>query len=325
MEEAEEYKIIISEAEDGLRLDKAFSLHIDDISRSKIQKLIDDGFVEPKQSSSYKVSKGEEFTLTIVADEGSVVEVKAENIPLNIVYEDDYLLVINKSADMVVHLGAGNSSGTLVNALLYHCGDNLSKVGGEERLGIVHRLDKETSGLMVVAKTDEVHKALSADLAERKVKRTYNAVVWGVIPDSGIVDVNIGRSETNRQKMAVTEEGGKEAVTEYRRIENYGLIASLAECRLQTGRTHQIRVHMAHINHWVVGDPVYGRSSLGKFFRLHKLNIAVEKALRGFPRQALHAVSLEFTHPIKKDKMFFEVDLPEDMQNLINVLKENIK
>lgn len=325
MEELEKYKIVITAEEEGKRLDKIFADHIDDISRSKIQKLIEEGHVEPKRPSKYKVLEGEEFQL-FPPEEEECEAPKAEHIPLDVIYEDDYLLVINKSSNMVVHPGAGNNSGTLVNALLYKCGaENLSTIGGIDRPGIVHRLDKETSGLMLVAKNDEVHKALTDDLAERKIKRTYNAVVWGVLPESGKIEANIGRSDANRQKMAIADLGGKEAVTEYSRIKNYGIIASLAECRLQTGRTHQIRVHMAHINHWVVGDPTYAKSSLGKFFRLHKLNEKVEKALREFPRQALHAVSIEFTHPIKKDNMVFRAELPADMQELVNILSENIK
>jgi len=320
---SENIKITISEEDEGKRLDKVFSTYVTDISRSQIQKLIDNGLVEPKRGSSYKVIAGEEFELTI--PEAQSTEIKPENIPLNIVYEDDYLLVINKSADMVVHPGAGNNSGTLVNALLYHCKGKLAYAAGEDRPGIVHRLDKETSGLLVVAKTDEAYEGLVDELSDRDIKRTYNAVVWGVLPEHGIVDMNIGRSEDNRQKMAVADEGGKEAITEYTRIENYGLLASLAECRLQTGRTHQIRVHMAHINNWVVGDPLYGKGSLGKFFKLHKTDENLEKMMRNFPRQALHAVSLEFTHPINKDRMKFNTDLPEDMQELIRMLRENNK
>lgn len=322
MEAIEKFKIIVTEEINGQRLDKAFATVISHISRSKIQKIIDDGFVVPKKSSSYKVGIGEEFVLTVPVED-KIFKPKPQDINLDIVYEDDFLLVINKSADMVVHPGAGNSEGTLVNALMHHCKGNLSDLGGDDRPGIVHRLDKETSGLMVVAKNNDVHENLTEQLAVRNVKRIYNAVVWGLIPESGVVDIKIGRSKNDRQKMAVTyEEDGKEAITEYFRLDNFRLLASLAECRLQTGRTHQIRVHMAHIGHWLVGDPVYGRSSVSKHLSLNKINPELTKILLNFPRQALHAVSLEFTHPVNGNKMSFSSDLPEDMQNLLRALKE---
>lgn len=323
MEATENFKITITEEMEGQRLDKAFASQVTHISRSKIQNIIDKGFVLPVKPSSYKVSVGEEFVLS-VPDDSDEKKPKPQVIPLNIVYEDEFLLVVNKAADMVVHPGAGNSDGTLVNALLAHCGENnLSNLGGEDRPGIVHRLDKETSGLMVVAKNNEVHEKLTAELAEREVKRTYQAVVWGFIPDNGVIDAKMGRSKNDRQKMAVTyEEDGKEAITEFSRLENFRLLASLAECRLQTGRTHQIRVHMAHIGHWVIGDPVYGRSSAAKHLKFHKINPELTKVLLNFPRQALHAVSLEFTHPINNNKMSFSSELPQDMQHLLEALRE---
>lgn len=258
MEATENFKLTISAEQEGLRLDKVFTDALGgEYSRSKVQAWIDTGLVEPKKSSSFKVAEGEVFTLNI-PDEKPILP-QPENIKLDIVYEDEYLLVVNKAANMVVHPGAGNDSGTLVNALLYHCKGKLSNLSGDDRPGIVHRLDKETSGLMVVAKTNEAHANLTEQLAVRDVSRIYQAVVWGLLPEQGIVDADIGRSETNRQKMAVRDEGGKEAVTEYKRLEPYGMVASLAECHLQTGRTHQIRVHMAHIGHWLVGDPIYGK------------------------------------------------------------------
>ncbi|MBU6475707.1 MAG: RluA family pseudouridine synthase, partial [Alphaproteobacteria bacterium] len=248
---------------------------------------------------------------------------QAQDISLDIVYEDDDLLVINKAADMVVHPAAGNHDGTLVNALLAYCGDTLSGIGGVKRPGIVHRLDKETSGLMVVAKNDAAHQGLSKQLAARTLKRTYQAIVWGdVSPPAGRIETQIGRSKTNRKKMAVLASGGKTAVTDYKKLESFGLTASLVECRLQTGRTHQIRVHMAHIKHWLVGDPVYGRSSAQKFLRLNKADPALSAALLDFPRQALHAAALEFVHPISETRVHLECALPEDMQGLLRVLEK---
>jgi 23S rRNA pseudouridine1911/1915/1917 synthase len=211
----------------------------------------------------------------------------------------------------------------LVNALLAHCGGQLSGIGGVKRPGIVHRLDKETSGLMVVAKNDAAHQGLSRQLAERTLKRTYQAIVWGAItPSSGRIETLIGRSKTNRKKMAVLASGGKAAVTDYKKLEGFGMLASLVECRLQTGRTHQIRVHMAHLQHWLVGDPVYGRPSVQKFLRLNKVEPALSAALADFPRQALHAAALEFIHPIGENKISLKSELPEDMQGLLLALKK---
>jgi 23S rRNA pseudouridine1911/1915/1917 synthase len=190
----------------------------------------------------------------------------------------------------------------------------------------VHRLDKETSGLMVVAKNDAAHKGLSEQLAKRTLKRIYHAIVWGnVTPASGRVETNIGRSRANRQKMAVQEEGGKEAVTDYKVMEGYGLVASLVECKLQTGRTHQIRVHMAHIQHWLVGDPVYGRGSITRFLKLHKVNEGLAAALKDFPRQALHAAHLEFTHPIRQNKIKLTAETPDDMKSLLKLLRKHYR
>jgi 23S rRNA pseudouridine1911/1915/1917 synthase len=276
---------------------------------------------KPLPDSSYKVTVGEVFYITIPPAEEAVP--KPQKISLDIVYEDEDLLVINKSPNMVVHPAAGNHDGTLVNALLAYCGEQLSGIGGVKRPGIVHRLDKETSGLMVVAKNDAAHQGLSQQLSSRTLKRVYQAIVWGSIsPSSGRIATNIGRSKTNRKKMAVLPSGGKEAVTDYKKLESFGLLASLVECRLETGRTHQIRVHMAHLQHWLVGDPVYGRGSVEKFLRLNKVDSALSAALLDFPRQALHAAALEFIHPISENKVSLTAELPEDMKNLLRVLKK---
>lgn len=322
METTETLKIVMEAEDDGHRLDKALVRHAPQLSRARLQSLIEEGHVTPAKGSSYKVKAGEAFHIVIPPAEEAVP--KAQKISLDIVYEDQDLLVLNKAPDMVVHPAAGNHDGTLVNALLAHCGDQLSGIGGVKRPGIVHRLDKETSGLMVVAKNDAAHHGLSEQLAARTLKRVYQAIVWGVVaPVSGRIETQIGRSKTNRKKMAVLDSGGKLAVTDYQRLDSFGLMASLVECRLQTGRTHQIRVHMAHMQHWLVGDPVYGRGSGEKFLRLNKADPALAAAMLHFPRQALHAAALEFIHPIGKNKISLSAPLPEDMQGLLRTLKKH--
>jgi 23S rRNA pseudouridine1911/1915/1917 synthase len=309
----------------GQRLDKVLARHAPQFSRARLQALIESGNVtlagSPLTSSSHRVKAGEDFTVTVPP--AAEAEPQPQDIALDIVYEDKDLLVVNKAPGMVVHPAAGNFDGTLVNALLAHCGTELSGIGGVKRPGIVHRLDKDTSGLMAVAKNDAAHKGLSEQLASRKLKRVYQAIVWGnVTPTQGRIETNIGRSRANRQKMAVQEEGGKDAVTDYKLLEGFGLIASLVECRLQTGRTHQIRVHMAHIRHWLVGDPVYGRSAVTRFLKLHKANEKTAAALRDFPRQALHAARLEFIHPISKNRIALSAEPPDDMKMLLRQLRK---
>lgn len=309
----------------GQRLDKVLVRHLPDFSRARLQALMDEGRVTLAAlpcKPSYKVCVDEVFTVVIPPPVDA--EPQAEDIALEIVFEDEHMLVINKQAGMVVHPAAGNHAGTLVNALLGYCGDELSGIGGVKRPGIVHRLDKETSGLMAVAKTDAAHQGLSAQLSDRTLKRVYQAVVWGVpAPAHGRIETQIGRSKTNRKKMAVLEgDAGKEAVTDYSVLKTFGLIASLVECRLQTGRTHQIRVHMAHRGHWLIGDPVYGRPSPQKFLKLQKTPEKLSETLLSFPRQALHAAQLEFIHPISKNKISLDAPLPPDIQALLDSLEK---
>ncbi len=324
----ETLKIIAAEEDVGQRLDKVLARHAPDLSRSRLQVLIEQGCVtsggQPVTDASAKLKSPASFVIEVPPAEDAVI--KAQDITLDVVYEDSDLLVINKAPDMVVHPGAGNHEGTLVNALLAYCGDQLSGIGGVKRPGIVHRLDKETSGLMVVAKNDMAHHALSAQLADRTLKRVYQAIVWGLVsPKSGRVETNIGRSKTNRKKMAVLASGGKEAITDYSVVDTFGLVASLVECRLQTGRTHQIRVHMAHLQHWLVGDPVYGRPSAARFLKLQKVDEKTTAALMEFPRQALHASEIAFIHPRTKKKVSLSVNLPDDMTNLLKKLKKNVQ
>lgn len=321
-------KVIAVEEDIGQRLDKVLARHAPQLSRSRLQALIEKGHVtikgEPITDSSGKLKSLATFVIEVPPAEDAII--KPQDINLDVVYEDADLLVINKTADMVVHPAAGNYDGTLVNALLAYCGDTLSGIGGVKRPGIVHRLDKETSGLMVVAKNDAAHHFLSEQLSSRTLKRVYQAVVWGAVsPKTGRIETNIGRSKTNRKKMAVLATGGKEAITDYKVLETFGLIASHVECRLHSGRTHQIRVHMAHEQHWLIGDPLYGRPSAARFLKLQKVEEKTVQALLSFPRQALHASDIAFVHPRSKKKLEFSVNLPDDLTNLLKNLKKNVQ
>lgn len=317
-----DYHLIVTIADQKKRLDKFISEQVTDLSRSRIQSLIQDGHIQSDTvtvtSPSHKVKEGESYSITIPPAEPT--DMKATPMPLDIVYEDEHLLVINKAAGMTVHPGAGNYHDTLANALLAHCGDSLSGIGGVERPGIVHRLDKDTSGLMVAAKTDKAHRNLSEQIANRTVKRIYNAVCWGIItPPHGTIHGNIGRAPNNRKKMAVVPSGGKESTTHYKTLEIFGgTVASLVECKLETGRTHQIRVHLTHNGHSLIGDPLYGSFKRKNLTSLSESEI---EKIKGFCRQALHAKQLSFTHPETQKTMNFECDIPPDMAELIAILK----
>lgn len=311
------YTLTITEAEAGQRLDKALTTlmqaHEPPLSRARIQALLDEGQVSLAgiiaDNAKQLVKAGQVYELSVPAAAPS--EAQAEEIPIEIVYEDDDVLVINKPAGLVVHPAAGNQTGTLVNALLWHRGDELSGIGGVQRPGIVHRLDKDTSGLMVVAKNDAAHQALSKQFEKHKLSRTYMAVVWGVpMPREGVIDAPIGRSRLDRKKMAVVQ-GGKTARTHYavERVLAAGAL-SLIRCELETGRTHQIRVHMAHIGHPLIGDPVYGN-------KRRKIVEPYASVAKGFGRQALHAAELQFLSPKDGELVEFHADLPQDMQELL--------
>lgn len=308
------------------RLDRAIADQLPDISRARIQALIAagqvqlDGKVEKKLS--LKVQGGQELILIIPPAVDDTPQ--PQDISLNIIFEDDDMLVINKAAGMVVHPAAGNYDGTLVNALLFHCGDSLSGIGGVKRPGIVHRLDKDTSGLMVVAKNDQAHQGLSHQLKDKSLYRLYHAFVWrSPTIIKGKVDLPIGRHSTNRLKMAIQKKSGRDAVTHYQLIENYHDAASLFECLLETGRTHQIRVHMQHIKHALIGDPLYSLPEQEGRALLHKAGYRPEmiEKIAAFPRQALHAAEIGFIHPVSEEEMHFKVDMPDDMQDLKSYLK----
>lgn len=305
----------------GLRIDKFLSACFPDISRSQIQRMIAWGNVVCDDvtvgDNSYKIKEGESFVLTL--PEAVDAEPRPQDIPLDVVYEDKDIIVVNKPCGMVVHPAPGAADGTLVNALLYHCHD-LSGIGGVKRPGIVHRIDKDTSGLLVAAKNDNSHKLLCEQFAEHSIERTYSAFVFGVPnPLDGTIEGNIGRSPYDRKKMAIVAKGGKHAVTHYQTIEKFKNEAALIKCRLETGRTHQIRVHMTSAGHSLIGDKVYGKS------RKLAVKNAPEKAeifINMFPRQALHAQSLGFVHPGTGERMFFEAPLPVDLQELLQALRQ---
>ncbi len=324
-EALETLRFVVEEAQTGLRLDKALALLSPDFSRSRLQGLIQGGALQlnglPCSDTSRKVAKGHVIELIIPPLESA--EPEPENISLDIVYEDEHLLVINKQTGLVVHPGAGNWSGTLVNALLYHCGDELSGIGGVMRPGIVHRLDKETTGLMVVAKHDKAHKGLSAQLEDRSLSRVYEALVLKVpTPPKGTIDMALGRDKRNRLKMAIKVKGGKEARTHYLVKQTYKEALALVECKLESGRTHQIRVHMQAIKHPLIGDPLYGPQDTAVRGALKRADYEPEIAeeLLAFSRQALHAKALSFIHPIAEKTMGFDSERPDDFSKLLKLL-----
>ena len=329
-------------ADPPARLDKALTRDAPEaasLSRTRLARLLSDGLVmvngaivnDPKG----KVAEGDVVKITVPQAQDS--HIVAQDIPLSVIFEDDDLIVIDKPAGMVVHPAPGTPDGTLVNALLGHCGETLSGVGGEKRPGIVHRIDKDTSGLLVVAKTDRAHHGLAAQFEKHTVERHYSALVHGV-PDAGDprlrgtkgvsfesgnimrITTQLARHKTDRQKQAVLFQGGRHAVTRARIVESYGKppAVSLIECWLETGRTHQIRVHMAHAGHGLIGDPVYGGR---RKLPARVLSEAATEALRVFPRQALHAATLGFVHPVNGENLRFASPMPADMAGLMTLLR----
>ena len=313
----------------GQRLDAALADAIDGLSRSRLKALIVDGHLTldgaPLRQPSRKVAAGERFTL-VVPDATPAVP-QGQDIPLAILYEDDDLIVIDKPPGLVVHPAPGNPDRTLVNALIAHCGPGLTGIGGVRRPGIVHRLDKDTSGVMVAAKTATAHASLSAQFAARSVDRAYRAIAWGAPkPPSGDIETLIGRSPRNRKKMAVVSRNGKPALTHYQTEKHLGPahapLVSLLTCKLSTGRTHQIRVHLAHIGHPLIGDPVYGRAqNRQRGRRGSSVSPEARAVMAAFPRQALHAFRLGLDHPASGERLFFETLLPNDMISLIDILE----
>jgi 23S rRNA pseudouridine1911/1915/1917 synthase len=324
------HRLIVAPADGGERLDRYLALRlaggIDGLSRSRLKALIEAGHIaigsretlQPVREPSRKVKAGE--IIEIFLPEAEPATPLPQAIALTILYEDDDLLVLDKPAGLVVHPAPGNPDMTLVNALLAHCGPSLSGIGGVKRPGIVHRLDKDTSGIMVVAKNDVTHQTLSAAFARHDIERGYKALVWGApSPPAGLIEGNIGRSPLNRKKMAIVKGGGKPAATRYKVEQRFGppgnVLASLVDCELLTGRTHQVRVHLASKGHPLVGDPLYGRA------RKKPKGWESEAAiLNAFSRQALHAYRLGFAHPKGGKMLRFQSAFPNDLKELIEAL-----
>ena len=307
------------------RLDKVIVAALPEdvvLSRSRVQALVKGGYVQVngvrEDDISASVSAGDRVRISMPPPQDATP--RPQNIPLNIVFEDEHMLVINKPAGLVVHPGAGNFDGTLVNALLYHCGGSLSGIGGVSRPGIVHRLDKDTSGLMVVAKHDKAHKGLSDQLQDRSLSRIYHAlVVKAPVPPIGIVDRPLGRDPRHRQKMGIRAQGGKQARTHYKVIQDYGGALSLVECKLESGRTHQIRVHMQALGHGLIGDPLYGPQDTAVRAAMKKAGYEADviDLCLSFSRQVLHAHAISFVHPITGERHSYQCDVPEDISELL--------
>lgn len=307
---------IVPEDAGGWRLDRALAVALPTLSRERLKALISSGQVSTEDGAlvrdpAQKVIPGARFDVAV--PDPTPAHNEAQDIPLTIVFEDEHLIVVDKPAGLVVHPAAGNFDGTLVNALLHHCRGSLSGIGGVERPGIVHRIDKDTSGLMVAAKTDPTHVGLAAQFAKHSIDRRYKAIVAGTPrPADGTVDAPLARSSTNRKKIAIVSDGrGKRAVTHFSTIEKLKG-AAMVECRLETGRTHQVRVHMASLGHPLLGDPVYGRSRPEHRELLNRLK---------FERQALHAARLGFIHPVTSEALSFDSEIPGDMQLLFSELR----
>ncbi|SFR97298.1 RluA family pseudouridine synthase [Sphingomonas jatrophae] len=307
-------KAFVSPDAAGWRLDRALAAALPTLSRERLKALISAGHVSsngrPYRDPAWKLDGARDFDVAVPAP--APAHNVAQEIPLVIAYEDEHLIVVDKPAGLVVHPAAGNADGTLVNALLHHCAGSLSGIGGVERPGIVHRIDKDTSGLIVAAKTDRAHEGLAAQFAKHSIDRRYKAIVGGrPLPPAGTVDAALARSTANRQKMGIVPEGrGKRAVTHYATLQPL-LGATLVECRLETGRTHQVRVHMASRGHPLLGDPAYGRTRAEHSAILARL---------GFRRQALHAARLGFVHPVTSEALAFDSEMPPDMQDLFSAL-----
>ncbi len=321
MADAQIYELMVSADDNALRLDRWLTDNVPDMSRNRIQALITEGQLTGPlgavDDASKKVQAGEKYQLTIPPP--IPAEPSPEDIPLTVLYEDDHLIVIDKPPGLVVHPAPGHATGTLVHALLHHCKGSLSGIGGVTRPGIVHRLDKDTSGVMVCAKSDVAHRGLVEQFQAHSIDRAYMAVVWGVpSPAQGRIETRIGRDPHNRKRMAVVKSGGKEAITDYKVIRPVGSIGALVDCHLFTGRTHQIRVHMLSIGNSLIGDPIYLPRSRSRKMR----EPVIQERVSAYKYQALQAYRLGFEHPISHQEMKFEIDLSKNIQKLISSLDQ---
>lgn len=315
------YNYVVPNELKDLRIDKAMSNLCTNFSRSLIQKAIKNNklLLNNKIISNLSTLVKENDKIEMILQQEQEQRLIPSNTELDIIYEDQDLIVLNKSSNMTVHPGAGNYNDTLVNALLFHT-NNLSDIGGSVRPGIVHRLDKNTSGLIVVAKNNKVHHHLAAQIESRTLIRKYKALIWGRINQScGIIDISIGRSRLDRKKMTTLKHGGKRSVTHYKTLEIFAKgLFSLVECRLETGRTHQIRVHLSHIGHSIVGDQVYGNNKR----KINSCTETLKQELRKLYHQALHSFYISFSHPINNKLMEFKKDIPIDYNNLVEFIRK---
>ena len=302
--------IEVQKEQENLRIDKMLSEELKDISRSFLQRLIKDGKIQingKPVKPNYRLVEGDQILLQIPDPE--IPDIVPQNIPIDIMYEDEDLLIVNKAKGMVVHPSAGHRDHTLVNALLYHCGDHLSGINGYLRPGIVHRIDMDTTGSLLVCKTDLAHRSLAEQLKNHTITRKYRAIVHGILQEDGCINAPIGRHPTDRKKMAVNSKNGKEAITHYHILKNYQQF-TYVECKLETGRTHQIRVHMASIQHPLLGDRLYGPAKVSNL------------SLKNLQGQTLHAMNLGFIHPRSGEYMEFQAPLPEYFEKLLSTLPE---
>ncbi len=325
----EHHRIVADPGQGLVRIDKFLNARLSNVSRSKIQQGIEGGFVKVNEAvvkSNYRVRPGDVIVISM-PEPPSDTDVKPENIPLNIVNEDDSLLIINKEAGMVVHPAYNNWSGTLVNALTYHFQQLPHMPGNDGRPGLVHRIDKDTSGLLVIAKTESVMTALAKQFYDHTIERTYWALVWGEPdPPQGTINVNIGRSLKDRRITTAFPEGdmGRTAITHYKMLQGFRYV-SLVECKLETGRTHQIRAHMRYLGHPLFNDAMYGGDQLVKGTVFSKYKQFIENCFKIIPRQALHAKTLGFMHPVKKERMQFTSELPEDFKGVLEKWENYVK
>jgi 23S rRNA pseudouridine1911/1915/1917 synthase len=325
----EHHRIVADPGQSLLRIDKFLNARLSNVSRSKIQQGIEDGFVKVNEEvvkSNYKIHPGDVIVISMPQPPRDT-EVLPESIPLTIVYEDDHLLIINKEAGMVVHPAYNNWSGTLVNALAYHFQNLPQLPGNEGKPGLVHRIDKDTSGLLVIAKTEPVLTALAKQFFDHSIERTYWALLWGEPnPPEGTIDVNVGRSLKDRRVTTAFPEGdlGRRAITHYKLLQPLRYV-SLVECKLETGRTHQIRAHMRYLGHPLFNDAMYGGNEIVKGTMFSKYKQFVENCFKLLPRQALHAKTLGFMHPVKKVWMRFDSELPEDFKAVLEKWENYVK
>jgi len=314
-------ELVVDDEADGQRLDRWLTGMVEDLSRSRLQALIAEGHIKSGDGqivsdASKKVRNGQRYILSVPPP--APAEPHPEDIPLQVIFEDDHLIVIDKPIGLVVHPSAGHASGTLVNALLHHCAGSLSGIGGVTRPGIVHRLDKDTSGIMVCAKSDRAHQGLAEQFQVHSIERSYRAVVWGMpSPRTGRIEANIGRDPKNRKRMAIVHGRGKHAITDYEVVKPVGSLAALVDCHLFTGRTHQIRVHMKSIGHPLIGDPVYAAHMTARKIK----DPVIRRDLGTYNSQALQAYKLGFIHPITSEQVRFEAKISYNISYLINKIE----